>query len=487
MTTNQLYNLDDLAKKALIEKGFIPDYSVAVMKETEALAESSFSVSNFAAKDMRLHLWFSLDNDDSRDLDQLTYAEKLSSGEYKIYIAIACVDTLVKKNSAIDNHAANNTTSIYTPTKVFPMLPEKLSTDLTSLNPGEDRISMIFEGLLNAEGTLQSYSIYLGLVHNYAKMAYDSVSNWLDGKSPAPEKINEIKGLADQIHLQDTIAQILALLRHNQGALSLDTIEPYTVLSVGKPIAITLMPKNRGRLLIENFMIIANTISARYAMNNKLAYFRRVVIAPKRWDKIIDIAKEYGVTLPKTPDSIALEKFLVKRKHEDPVSFPDLSLTIIKLLGNGEYRVFYPGKESQGHFGLALKDYTHSTAPNRRFPDLIVQRILLASLSNTEMPYSHHELETLAAHCTQKEDDADKVERKMRKSAAALVLSKDIGKEFLAIVTGTGEKGCWVRVLTPPVEGKLVQGTNSVDVGDKIRVKLLHTDVLNGYIDFAKV
>lgn len=486
-TTNPLYNLDALAKKALIERGFIPDFPVAVIKETERLAEPSFPIPGYTTKDMRQLLWFSLDNDDSRDLDQLTYAEKLPAGGYKIYVAIACVDILVKKNSAIDNRAANNTTSIYTPTKIFPMLPEKLSTDLTSLNPNEDRVSMIFEGHLNADVSLESYSIYLGFVHNHAKLAYDAVSDWMDGKGPAPEKIKEVKGLEDQLRLQDSIAQALAKLRHTQGALSLDTIEPHTVLSDGIPVEIDLMPKNRGRLLIENFMILANTISARYATTHKLAFFRRVVVAPKRWDKIIKIAKEFGDILPETPDSIALEKFLVKRKKEDPVAFPDLSLTIIKLLGSGEYRVFYPGKESPGHFGLALRDYTHSTAPNRRFPDLIVQRILLSSLNNKEMPYSQNELETLAAHCTEKEDDADKVERKMRKSAAALVLSKDIGKEYEAIVTGTGEKGTWVRVLKPPVEGKLVKGLNSVDVGDKIRVKLLKTDVLNGYIDFGRI
>ncbi|HEV8052966.1 MAG TPA: RNB domain-containing ribonuclease [Parachlamydiaceae bacterium] len=486
MKVSPLYNLDALAKSALLEKGFIPDFSLAILSEVAAIHEPVMPIPNFDAKDMRNSLWFSLDNDDSRDLDQLTYAEKLPTGESKIYVAIACVDLLVKIQSAIDNRAANNTTSIYTPTKIFPMLPERLSTDLTSLNPDEDRVSMIFEGLLSAEGILQSFSIYLAYVNSHAKLAYDGVSDWLNG-GPILEKISAVKGLSEQIKLQDSIAQVLSKLRHTQGALSLETIEPHTVLKDGIPVAIDTMPKNRGRLLIENFMIVANTISARFADENKLAFFRRVVVSPKRWDRIIDIAKTYGTQLPEKPDSIALEKFLVKQKEADPVAFPDLSLTIIKLLGSGEYRVIYPGKESPGHFGLALRDYTHSTAPNRRFPDLIVQRILLAAIRKQEMPYSTKELENLASHCTMREDDAEKVERKMRKSAAALVLSQDIGKEYDAIVTGVGEKGTWVRVLTPPVEGKLVKGIDSVDIGDKIRVKLLNTDVLNGFIDFGKV
>ena len=486
MTVTPQYNLEALAKKDLLEKGFIPDYPKAVMEETENIKKPSLPIPEIPAKDMRSVLWFSLDNDDSYDLDQLTYAETLANGNYRILVAIANVDFLVKKNSAIDNRAANNTTSIYTPTKNFPMLPEKLSTNLTSLNPEEDRLSMVFEGILSAEYLLQSYSIYQAYVNNHAKLAYDGVSDWLEGRINH-QKIESIKGLDEQVRLQDAIAQNLAKLRHTQGALSLETIEPHTILKGGIPVGIDIMPKNRGRLLIENFMILANTISARFAEDRKLPFFRRVVVVPKRWDKIIDIAKKYGTVLPDSPDSIPLEKFLAGQRQADPISFPDLSLTIIKLLGSGEYRVFYPGKPSPGHFGLALTDYTHSTAPNRRFPDLIVQRILLATLNNEKAPYSERELENLAFHCTEKEDDAEKVQRKMRKSAAALVLSSSIGKEFNAIVTGTGEKGTWVRILEPPVDGKLVKEKTSVDVGDKIKVKLVHTDILNGFIDFIAI
>lgn len=486
MGLSPLFNLDALAKSAMLEKGFIPDFPQAITQELANLKEPSIPIPHFEAKDLRHFLWFSLDNDDSRDLDQLTYAETLPHGESKIYVAIAYVDLLVKKQSAIDSRAANNTTSVYTPTKIFPMLPEKLSTDLTSLNPGQDRVSMVFEAILSENGTLQTYSVYLAYVHNCAKLAYDSVSEWLDGGKTL-EPIQSVQGLEEQIRLQDTIAKNLANLRKSQGTLSLETIEPHTVLSEGLPVAIDIMPKNRGRILIENFMIVANTISAHFADAHKVAFLRRVVIVPKRWDKIIDIAKEYGTQLPQIPDSIALESFLIQRKEADPLRFPDLSLTIIKLLGNGEYRVILPGQQSPGHFGLALQDYTHSTAPNRRFPDLIVQRILVAAILNEEMPYTQKELQNLAAQCTKMEDEAEKVERKMRKSAAALVLSREIGKEFDAIITGSGEKGTWVRVISPPVDGKLVKGAESVDVGDKIRVKLLNTDVLNGFIDFAKV
>jgi len=486
MNLSPQYNLDELATLAMLSKGFIPDFPPAVVQETAALTLPHFPIPNFQAKDLRKLLWFSLDNDDSRDLDQLTYAEQLPGGGYKLFVAVADVGLLVKKASAIDNRAENNTTSVYTPTKIFPMLPERLSTGLTSLNPGEDRVAIIFEGTLSPDGVLGEYTIYLAYVHNYAQLAYDAVSHWLDGGT-SPETVRKVPGLEAQIRLQDAISQKLAQLRHQQGALSLETIEPHTVLKQGVPVAIDLVPKNRGRLLIENFMIVANTISARFAQDRNLAFLRRVVVVPKRWDKIIQVAEERGTQLPLSPDSVALEKFLTKEKDRDPVSFPDLSLTIIKLLGSGEYRVIYPGKESPGHFGLALRDYTHSTAPNRRFPDLIAQRILFASLQGLPMPYTSKDLETLAAKCTQKEDDAEKVERKMRKSAAALVLSTQIGKTFDAIVTGASEKGTWVRILTPPVEGKLVKGAASLDVGDRIYVKLLNTDVANGFIDFGKV
>jgi Exoribonuclease R len=486
MAKNPLFNLDTIATQAMLERGFVPGYPPSVVKETEELSLPSIPIPGANIRDLRKLLWFSIDNDDSRDLDQLTYAEAVDETRYHVYIAVAGVDLLVKKDSAIDNRASNNTTSVYTPTKIFPMLPEKLSTDLTSLNPNVDRVALVFEGVLATDGELQDYSIYQAYVHNYAQLAYDATSTWLDG-GQIPEIIANTKGLEDQIRLQDSIAKKLTTLRHKLGALTLTTIEPKAVLDDGIPVALKVMPANRGRKLIEHFMIVANMISAKYAEKNNLSFIRRVVTNPKRWDKIVAVAKEYGHDLPETPDSVALEEFLVKQKAADVTSFPDLSLVIIKLLGRGEYKVVIPGKNVPGHFGLALRDYSHSTAPNRRYPDLIIQRILLAALQNDKPPYSSRDLENLANRCTMKEDDADKVERRMRKSAAALVLEKDIGKEFDGIITGAGEKGTWVRIFNPPVEGKVVKGIDNIDVGDMVRVKLLHTDVLAGFIDFAKV
>lgn len=480
-------DLTALAQQIMIEKGFIPGFSADVKKEISQLRAPIVPLHRQETRDMRHLLFFSLDNDDSRDLDQLTYAEKLPGDKYKLYVAVADVDILVKKNSAIDKRASQNTTSVYTPTAIFPMLPEELSTDLTSLNPGEDRHAIIFEGTLSDQGDLEDHTIFFSYVHNQAKLAYDSVSAWLDGVAAAPERVENVPGMADQIRLQDAIARILDDKRHKAGALSVETIEAKPVIADGVPVAIVETQKNRGRLLIENFMILANIISANYSKEHNIPSMRRVVVVPKRWDKIVAVAADYGTHLPEVPDAVALEKFLNARKKSDPVTFPDLSLTIIKLLGNGEYRVAFPGRQAPGHFGLALRDYSHSTAPNRRFPDLITQRLLLAVMGSTSQPYTNDELVTLAEHCTEKEDEADKIERQMKKSAAAMVLSRSIGQEFDAIATGASEKGTWVRILHPPIEGKLMKGTENVDVGDRLRVKLIATDVRRGFIDFVRV
>jgi VacB/RNase II family 3'-5' exoribonuclease len=479
-------DLDVIAKQAMRDRDLLPDYSKEVLNEVSQLQNPSIPFLSMQARDLRNLLWFSVDNDESKDLDQLTYAENVNEGRHRILIAVANVSYLVKQNTAIDTHALHNTTSVYTPTEIFPMLPSKLSTDLTSLNPDQDRLALVFEGVISKDGALEEYSIYLAYVHNYAKLAYNNLSAWLDGTVSPPAPIENIPGLAEQIRLQDSIAYKLHIFREAQGTLNLETIEPRAILSDGivvdiKPVAIT-----RTRKLIENFMIVANTISGKYSAKHAIPHLRRVVIIPKRWDKIVAIAEERGYNLPQEPNALALEKFLMKQKEANPSTYPDLSLTIIKLLGKGEYRVAFPGKPPPGHFGLALRDYTHSTAPNRRYPDLITQRILIANLTGQPLPYGNEELISLADHCTQKEDDAEKVERRMRKSAAALVLSPMIGKQFEAIVTGASEKGTWVRLLNPPAEGKLVKGNANVDVGDHIKVKLIYTDVWNGYIDFAK-
>lgn len=483
-----LNDLTMLAQQAMIERGFVPGFSQEIFEEVEKLHTPVIPVHRQDSKDLRHFLFFSIDNDDSRDLDQLTYAEKLPDGKFKVYVAVADVDLLVKRKSAIDIRASLNTTSVYTPTKIFPMLPEELSTNLTSLNPGEDRHAMIFEGTLSDKGELEKYDIFSSYVHNHAKLAYNSLSAWLDGVGEVPDQIGFIPGLNEQIKLQDTIAKILDDNRHKAGALSVQTIEAKALIEHGVPVAIEESPKNRARLLIENFMIMANIISARYSKDHKIPSMRRVVVVPKRWDKIVEVAAQHGVCLPDQPDAIALEKFLTAQKKSSPITFPDLSLTIIKLLGNGEYLVAFPDKQVlPGHFGLAVRNYSHSTAPNRRFPDLITQRLLLAVMRGKAQPYTNEELINLAQRCTEKEDEADKIERQMKKSAAAMLLSKEIGREFDAIITGASEKGTWVRIFHPPIEGKLVRGTENLDVGDRLRVRLIYTDIRRGFIDFVRV
>lgn len=478
-------DLTAIAKQTMLERHLLPDFPAAVLKEVDEMITPA--TASLDIKDMRNLLWFSLDNDDSRDLDQITYAEILENNRFKMYIAIADVDSLVKKDSAVDIYAQQNTTSVYTPTKIFPMLPEKLSTNLTSLNEKEDRLAIIMEIEIDLQGSIKYSSIYRAYVHNYAQLAYNSVSAWLDEIGLIPEKIKTIPNLTEQIRLQDKIATILRQYRHQKGALTLQTIEPYAIFDGQNIIDLKPLAKNRGRNLIEDFMISANQATARFLKDHHQPSFRRVVRIPKRWDRIVEIAQQYGTPLPTEPDALALDKFLKQRYSLDPLHFPDLSLTIIKLLGKGEYVVEYPGEPAIGHFSLAVKDYTHSTAPNRRFPDLITQRLIKAILAHQLVPYTDHELEKLAQQCTEKEDEAEKVERKMKKTAACLLLSSKINQEFDALVTGASVKGTWVRILTPPAEGKLIQAFEQVDVGDKIRVKLIHTDVLKGFIDFIQV
>lgn len=481
----QTIDLKQIAYRAMEERGFLTGFSPQAIQEAAKLQPFLTPNASNQIQDLRHLRWCSIDNVTSRDLDQLTYAEK-KGDKYIIYIAVASVSESVPRGSAIDLHAMQNTTSVYTPAIIFPMLPERLSTDLTSLNPNEDRIALIFEGTLSSEGKLEQQEIYEAYVHNYAKLVYETVTSWLEGGA-APDLIRNDKELSQQLILQDQIALQLEKYRHQYGSLCLETIDSQAVISQGIPIDIQEASKGRAHKIIENFMIIANTISARYSEKNKQPSLRRVVKEPKRWDRIVAIASGYGEKLPNHPDSIALEKFLESQKRKNRIAFPDLSLTIIKLLGKGEYVVLEPGKPLIGHFGLALRDYTHSTAPNRRFPDLITQRQILASIRGKVAPYRLDELFSLAGHCTEKEDDAEKIERRTKKSAAAYFLSSFIGKEFDAIITGMSSKGTWVRIFAPPAEGKLIESRSGLDVGDRLRVKLVHTDVSAGYIDFVQV
>jgi len=478
--------LQRIARLAMLERGLLPDFSAEALAELDRIPDPPAGGAR-PARDQRSLPWASIDNDDSRDLDQITVAEALPGGAVKVLVAIADVDALVKKGSAIDGHARQNTTSVYTGAEIFPMLPEKLSTNLTSLGFQEDRPAIVIEMRVGEEGSLQGSEIYEATVRNRAKLAYNSVAAWLEGKGPLPGPAAAVEGLDANLRIQDLVAQKLKSFRHEHGALDLETIEARPVFDGEEIRDLEVARKNRAKELIEDFMIAANGVTARYLMARKFPSLRRVVRSPKRWERIVEVASPFGVQLPPTPDPKALAGFLAVRKAADPLRFPDLSLTIIKLMGAGEYVVEFPEEVAPGHFGLAVRDYTHSTAPNRRYPDLITQRLLKAALSGSPPPYEREELTELARHCTEKEDDANKVERRVGKSAAAMLLESRIGERFESIVTGASEKGTWVRLLHPPVEGRLTHGYEGVDVGHRVRVQLVHTDVERGYIDFKKV
>ena len=475
-----------IARRAMLERGLAPDFSARALAEL-ANIHGPATRDSAPSRDLRHLLWCSIDNDDSLDLDQLTVAESLPNGAVKILVAVADVDSLVKKLSAIDDHAWQNTTSVYTAAEIFPMLPEKLSTDLTSLKPDSDRMALVAETILSADGVLQSSTIYRAMVQNRAKLAYNSVAAWLDGNGPMPREIGMVEGLEQNLRLQDRMARKLRALRHEHGALNLETIEARPVFDGDVLTDLTADVRNCAKDIIEDFMISANGVTARYLASKGFPSLRRVVRTPKRWDRIIEVAAEHGAKLPPEPDPIALEQFLVSARATDPLRFPDLSLSVIKLLGQGEYMAQLPGDNVPGHFGLAVKDYAHSTAPNRRFPDLITQRLLKAALVGSACPYSNDELAALAKHCTEEEDAVKKVERLVTKAAAAILLESRIGERFDSIVTGASAKGTWVRLLHPPIEGRLHEGFEGLDVGNKVRVQLVSTDVERGFIDFRRV
>jgi len=484
--------LQSIAHRAMLERGLLPTFSDAASAELRGMQAPAASTTASSAeapaiRDLTGLLWASIDNDDSRDLDQLTVAESLSEGAVTIRVAVADVDARVKDGSAIDAHARHNTTSVYTAARVFPMLPEPLSTDLTSLNPGEDRLAVVVEMVVGADGAVQRSDIYRARVRNRAKLAYNSVAAWLDGSAEPPPALAAVQGLAENLREQDRAAQRLKNLRHVHGALNLETVRARPVFADGHLRRLDIDQKNRATEIIEDFMIAANGVTARYLAAKNVPSIRRVVRTPRRWDRIIELALTHGTALPQNPDSVALDAFLVKARAADPARFPDLSLAVIKLLGAGEYMAERPGGVAPGHFGLAVKDYTHSTAPNRRYPDLITQRLLKAAIAGRETPYSYDELEALATHVTEKEDAANKVERQVGKSAAAMLLESRIGEQFSALVTGASDKGTWARLLTVPVEGRVVRGFEGVDVGDEIRVQLTSVNVERGFIDFKRV
>jgi VacB/RNase II family 3'-5' exoribonuclease len=477
--------LREIARRAMIDRGLRPAFPPHVLVFVTKLGP--VGCSGPGIRDLRGLLWCSIDNDDSRDLDQLTVAEPLAGGEARIFVAVADVDALVPKGCPADEHARVNTTSVYTDGAIFPMLPERLSTDLTSLNENEDRLAIVAEMVVGPDGAVVESSLSRAAVRNRAQLAYPGVAAWLDGEAPAPPKLAAVAGLEDQIRLQDSVAQSMRDLRYRHGALMLESLEAHATFD-GEALA-NLLPdeENRAKELIEDFMIGANGVTARFLDEMGFPAMRRILPKPKRWDRIVELAGRLGERLPGAPDARALQLFLLKRRRADPDTFPDLSLTVIKLLGSGEYGLEAPGRPATGHFGLAVRDYAHSTAPNRRYPDLITQRLVKAGLAKSLSPYSALEIELLAQHCTEQEDAATKVERQVRKSAAALLLENRVGDRFDAIVTGAAPKGTWVRIRRPGAEGKLVQGEEGLDIGDRLRVTLLQTDVERGFIDFARV
>jgi exoribonuclease-2 len=482
MSQNAKDRLQAIARRAMLERGFEPDLPPQARQELQRLAAPNVS----GLRDLRHLPWSSIDNEDSRDLDQLEVLDAPRDGCRVLLVAIADVDLLVQRQSALDDHARTNTTSVYTPAAVFPMLPDVLSTDRTSLNFGDDRAAIVIELQADANGRIASSTVFRALVHNRARLSYPEVGAWLDGAGPAPRALSAVPGLDRQIREQDELAQQLRDRSHDDGALDLERVEAQFTVRHESVEDVASTGHMRARDLIEHFMVAANGATARFLADRGFPSIRRVVRTPKRWDRIVEVAARYGSTLPAAPDVVALQRFLQERRAAAPAEFSDLSLTIIKLLGSGEYDARPAGSPPEPHFALATQAYTHATAPNRRFPDLITQRLLKAALEQHGTPYSLVDLTALAGHCTRQEDAANKVERLVRKAAAALWIGQRIGDVFDGIVTGAGPKGTWVRLRTPPIEGKLERGFEGLDVGDRVRVRLIETDPDRGFIDFAR-
>lgn len=477
-------DLTSIARQAMIDRGLLAEFSPQTRKELRRL-KGPLDEDEGTIRDLRSLPWCSIDNDDSRDIDQLTATEKVSRDVHRILVAVADVDAVVKKGTAVDLHAKHNTTTVYCPTVTFTMIPEALCYDVTSLNEDEDRLAIVIDMEVGPKGRIRAESIYRAWVRNKAQLAYPSVGIWLEGQMLPPAKVRT-NGLEEQLRIQDRVAQRLSWNRHLDGALDLQTIEPKAIIANDNLVDLTVERKNRAHELIENFMIAANGVTTRFLQAKNFPTFRRVVRSPERWSRIVALAKELGESLPPEASSKALEEFLKRRREADPLRFPDLSLTVVKLMGRGEYVAQLPGQHSVGHFGLAVKDYSHSTAPNRRYPDVITQRLLKSALAELPVPYANDELRRLADHCTQREDDANKVERQSYKSAAAKLLLPHVGDRFDGIVTGASAKGTWVRLFHPPVEGRMTRGFKGLDVGDVVRVKLTEVDVERGFIDFEK-
>jgi exoribonuclease-2 len=484
------FNLVAAAHAVMLERGFQPDFPQGTDAQLAAIKAHPEPPAAPGAQDLRNLLWSSIDNDTSKDLDQIEWAEQQPDGRMRVLVGVADVDARVEKGTVIDGHARSETTSVYTGVRVFPMLPAELSEGITSLNEDEDRVAVVIEFIVEASGACSGGKAYRALVRNRAQLAYNGVGAWLENRGPAPAKVAANADLAAQLKLQDKAAQSLLGSRFQHGALDLETVETRPVMLQDQAVDIARLEKNRATSLIEEFMVAANGVIAKTFEDAGVASIRRIVRTPKRWDRIVELANGLGTTLPAEPDSKPLNDFLLAQKQKDPDHFPDLSLAVVKLMGPGEYVLVKPKEVSPGHFGLAVQDYTHSTAPNRRFPDVVTQRLLKAHLANANTPYAEGDLDAIAQRCTQMEDAARKVERDMQKRIAAVVLHPRIGQSFPAIVTGVNNYGTFVRTLDPHVEGKLMNAgkpgaKNGLDVGDRVTVKLVSTDPERGFIDFA--
>jgi exoribonuclease-2 len=477
-------DLEALAAEAMRERGLDPEFPPGALEQADLLQDPARRPST-ALRDLTAWPWCSIDNDDTRDIDQLTVSEDLGRAGTRVFVAVADVEAAVPRDTPMDVHARHNTTSVYTAARIFPMLPERLSTGLTSLVEGEDRLAVVAAFVVDGHGRLEQADLFPARVRNQARLVYEGVAAWLEGGT-APVAIAASAELARQLHWQDDAARRLRALRHERGALQLETIEARPVLRDGRVVELRPQEKDRARQLVEDFMIAANEATARFLQDRGVPSLRRVVRQPERWDRLQALAASKGFTLPAQPDASALAEFLRRCRAADPLRFPDLSLAVVKLLGSGEYVVHEPGTEAAGHFGLAVRDYTHSTAPNRRYPDLITQRMVKALLAGEDPPYGPPELSSLAGHCTRQEDAANRVERQVRKAASAMLLSDRLGDSFDALVTGASAKATWVRTLDPPVEGRVVAGEQGLDVGDAVRVRLVRADPARGEIDFAR-
>ena len=491
MNDSRAFSIDLLAmaRQIMLAEGFEPNFPPATQQQlADIRAHPPQLAPSDTVRDLRGLLWSSIDNDTSKDLDQIEVAERLPNGDVKVMVGIADVDAFVAKDSPIDQHAARETTTVYTGVCNFSMLPEDLSTGASSLLENVDRPAVVIEFLIdtnvNAGGSISASNVYRAIVRNKAQLTYGAVGTWLEGTAAAPPKVAASSELQAQLKLQDEVAQELKKLRYEHGALNIDTSEVHPVVLNQQVVDVVKQEKNRATELIEDFMIASNGVVARFL--EKVSSLRRIVKTPEHWDGIVRLAAAQGEKLPAQADSKALNDFLLKRKAADPDHFADLSLATIKLIGPGEYVLERPGDPEQGHFGLAVQDYTHSTAPNRRFADIVTQRLIKVLLDGKPGPYSDDELAAIAANCTEKGDAARKVEREMSKRLAAVAMSHRVGETFDAIVTGVTPKGTFVRVLQPHIEGLLAQGAQGLHVGDRVRARLTRTDAQRGYIDFAR-